>query len=308
AQIARWIGLQKAKELNDAFLLKLGWMILKAPDKLWVRVLTSKYLKESDQGFTIRRANWGSRLWRGIRRVWLVLRQSSQTSVRNGMGTSFWLDSWLESGLVLADAALHDLDDTGWMILKAPDKLWVRVLTSKYLKESDQGFTIRRANWGSRLWRGIRRVLPVLRQSCQTSVRNGMGTSFWLDSRLVLADAALHDLDDKLRGAEIGLHIAWDLGYRKVILELDSSSVVASISGTTSEDTRHGQIIHQIRELQNRRWQVKVQHSFRETNQVVDLLAHFGHGQPYETHFIRVLPSNVLAALQSDCIGVAFPT
>ncbi|CAN1821855.1 hypothetical protein LINPERHAP1_LOCUS29712 [Linum perenne] len=113
--------------------------------------------------------------------------------------------------------------------------------------------------------------------------------------------------ESRITGGEIGLHIAWDLGYQNVILELDSSSAVASISGSTSEDTRHGHIIQQFRELWNRQWQVKVQHSFRETNQVADLLAHFGHGQPLGTHFIRDLPFNVLAALQNDYIRVAFP-
>ncbi|CAN1192184.1 Putative ribonuclease H protein At1g65750 [Linum perenne] len=43
------LGLRKAKELNEAYMMKLGWWVLKDPEKLWVKLLTSKYLKNTDQ-------------------------------------------------------------------------------------------------------------------------------------------------------------------------------------------------------------------------------------------------------------------
>ncbi|CAN1192185.1 hypothetical protein LINPERHAP1_LOCUS4937 [Linum perenne] len=30
-------------------MMKLGWWVLKDPEKLWVKLLTSKYLKNTDQ-------------------------------------------------------------------------------------------------------------------------------------------------------------------------------------------------------------------------------------------------------------------
>ncbi|CAN1153186.1 LINE-1 retrotransposable element ORF2 protein [Linum perenne] len=51
------LGLRKALELNGAFTMKLGWQLLKHLDKLWVRVLTSKYLKEVGGNIEIRRKN-----------------------------------------------------------------------------------------------------------------------------------------------------------------------------------------------------------------------------------------------------------
>ncbi|CAN1801902.1 Putative ribonuclease H protein At1g65750 [Linum perenne] len=59
------LGLRKAKELNQAYLMKLGWAILKEPEKLWVRVLTNKYLNEIAEGPSLRRKNGGSALWGG---------------------------------------------------------------------------------------------------------------------------------------------------------------------------------------------------------------------------------------------------
>ncbi|CAN1216657.1 Putative ribonuclease H protein At1g65750, partial [Linum perenne] len=61
------LGLRKARELNQAYLMKLGWAILNNLDKLWVQVLTCKYMKETDSGPQLRRKSGGSSLWRGIR-------------------------------------------------------------------------------------------------------------------------------------------------------------------------------------------------------------------------------------------------
>ncbi|CAN1797315.1 Putative ribonuclease H protein At1g65750 [Linum perenne] len=49
------LGLRKARELSQAYMMKLGWAILNNPDKLWVRIITSKYLKETDSGPQLRR-------------------------------------------------------------------------------------------------------------------------------------------------------------------------------------------------------------------------------------------------------------
>ncbi|CAN1779030.1 Putative ribonuclease H protein At1g65750 [Linum perenne] len=118
------LGLRKAKELNEAYMLKLGWQILKHPDKLWVRVLTTKYLKEIDGELSIRRINWGSALWRGVRRVWPTLRSACQNSVRDGMSTSFWHDSWLDNGVILADVATQVIDEAegGRLVAEATDE------------------------------------------------------------------------------------------------------------------------------------------------------------------------------------------
>ncbi|CAN1822044.1 Putative ribonuclease H protein At1g65750, partial [Linum perenne] len=72
------LGLRKARELNQAYLMKLGWTILNSPDKLWVQVMTNKYLKDTSEGLQLRRKTGGSALWRGIRAVWHDLRGACQ--------------------------------------------------------------------------------------------------------------------------------------------------------------------------------------------------------------------------------------
>ncbi|CAN1271120.1 hypothetical protein LINPERPRIM_LOCUS14108 [Linum perenne] len=66
--------------------MKLGWEILNQLDKLWVRVVMSKYLKETEEGPQLRRKSGGFSLWRGIRAFWHELRGACQQNVQNGKG------------------------------------------------------------------------------------------------------------------------------------------------------------------------------------------------------------------------------
>ncbi|CAN1130192.1 hypothetical protein LINPERPRIM_LOCUS13082 [Linum perenne] len=72
----------------------------------------------------------------------------------------------------------------------------------------------------------------------------------------------------KLRAVKIGLNRAWNLGAKKVILELDSLAGVLSIQESTTWDSRHGPILQQIQLLRSRDWQVVVQHCYMEANSV----------------------------------------
>ncbi|CAN1138923.1 hypothetical protein LINPERPRIM_LOCUS24364 [Linum perenne] len=93
------------------------------------------------------------------------------------------------------------------------------------------------------------------------------------------------------RAAEIGLTRALDLGFRKVILELDSLAAVISIEGPPVVDSRHGPIVHHIQQLRCRKWQVVVLHCYREANRAADLFAHFGHSRELGTHFPAFISS-----------------
>ncbi|CAN1126018.1 Putative ribonuclease H protein At1g65750 [Linum perenne] len=111
----------------------------------------------------------------------------------------------------------------------------------------------------------------------------------------------------ELLAAEIGLTLAWDLGAKKVILELDSLAAVLSIQEPSTWDSRHGPTLRQIQLLRSRDWQVVVQHCYREDNRVADLLAHSGHCNSLGTHSIVSWPSNIRSACFSDCTRVSHP-
>ncbi|CAN1312873.1 Putative ribonuclease H protein At1g65750, partial [Linum perenne] len=102
------LGLRSAREMNQAFILKVAWGLLKRPGELWARVLLSKYLSQSPNGLVPRTTKRFSNLWKGIRLYWDTLSQGLQWSIRSGKQTSFWKERWLDSGIILEN---HVLDD-----------------------------------------------------------------------------------------------------------------------------------------------------------------------------------------------------
>ncbi|XP_031103194.1 uncharacterized protein LOC116006838 [Ipomoea triloba] len=89
------LGLRSAKEMNIAFMAKLGWQIATNSDSLWVQVLKEKYAhgKMGFEAISPKRAC--SNAWRGILAALPVLRQGSRFQVNNGRTTKFWTDSWV---------------------------------------------------------------------------------------------------------------------------------------------------------------------------------------------------------------------
>ncbi|CAN1826420.1 Putative ribonuclease H protein At1g65750 [Linum perenne] len=111
----------------------------------------------------------------------------------------------------------------------------------------------------------------------------------------------------ELNAAEIGLMIAWDMGYKKVHLQLNSLAAVTSILGGQEEDSRHGRTLDSIYELRSRNWEVTISHIFREGNRVADLLAHHGHTIAFGFHVDCIYPHEVDRPIWHDHVGTCFP-
>lgn len=114
------LGFKKLRDMNTAFLAKIGWQMIQRPDKLWVHILTSKYGSPLDESH---KQNV-STTWRGIR--------SSAKLLRKGLATSNFLHDgsiWVGKGdrpkrfTVQEAYMIHEeiddsLKDTIWM------KIW----------------------------------------------------------------------------------------------------------------------------------------------------------------------------------------
>ncbi|CAN1794232.1 Putative ribonuclease H protein At1g65750, partial [Linum perenne] len=72
----------------------------------------------------------------------------------------------------------------------------------------------------------------------------------------------------ELRAAEIGLMIAWDMGYKKIHLQLDSLAAVTSILGDQEGNSRHGRTLDSINELQSRNWESPFPTSFEKATEL----------------------------------------
>ncbi|CAN1331171.1 Putative ribonuclease H protein At1g65750 [Linum perenne] len=108
----------------------------------------------------------------------------------------------------------------------------------------------------------------------------------------------------ELRAVAIGLELAWEMGVRKVHLQVDSQATMLAITGNWPTDSRHIHTIHQIHQLLDRSWMVEISHINREWNRVMDLLAHFGHSLSFGSHFNFVCSSKIKRAITIDCIGI----
>ncbi|CAN1146862.1 hypothetical protein LINPERPRIM_LOCUS5387 [Linum perenne] len=111
----------------------------------------------------------------------------------------------------------------------------------------------------------------------------------------------------ELRVAEIGHMIAWDGGYKKVHLQLDSLEAVTTILGNQEEDSRHSRMLDTINEIRSRNWEVIISHIFREGNRVADLLAHHRHTLEFGSHVNYTYSHEIGRVIWSDHVGTYFP-
>ncbi|KAF7834787.1 putative ribonuclease H protein At1g65750 family [Senna tora] len=111
----------------------------------------------------------------------------------------------------------------------------------------------------------------------------------------------------ELHAIQEGLKMAWDHGYRNIIMEVDSQIAIDLIQKEINPLHPHCSIVKSIQHLMNRDWRVIFQHTYREGNGVADFLAHWGHELGIGTHYMHELPSEGEQILADDRMGICFP-
>ncbi|XP_019150780.1 PREDICTED: uncharacterized protein LOC109147628 [Ipomoea nil] len=88
------LGLRKAQDFNMAFLTKMAGHVLTHPDKLWVKIMKEKYVKNGNFFSTPVTANssWG---WRSIMKGKNILCKGLRWRIGTGASISFWHDRWV---------------------------------------------------------------------------------------------------------------------------------------------------------------------------------------------------------------------
>ncbi|CAN1138504.1 Putative ribonuclease H protein At1g65750, partial [Linum perenne] len=109
----------------------------------------------------------------------------------------------------------------------------------------------------------------------------------------------------ELRGAVSGLQLAWDRGYRRVQLQLDSQCAVSLLQSRDHEDHAHAAILYHAYELLRRDWKVRISHVFRESNHVADHLANRGHYVSFGFHVVELSDPNLCYWLRYDQLGIS---
>lgn len=117
------LGIRNARDMNKAFLTKLGWRMMNEDNSLWATVLVNKYMGGERNLEKIRPKQGASNAWTGIVDAAGILRDGWKKNPRNGRSTRFW-----EEALVLDEpllnCALKDipLEDTR----KTVEEYWVK--------------------------------------------------------------------------------------------------------------------------------------------------------------------------------------
>ncbi|CAN1319948.1 Putative ribonuclease H protein At1g65750, partial [Linum perenne] len=109
----------------------------------------------------------------------------------------------------------------------------------------------------------------------------------------------------ELRGAVSGLQLAWERGYRKIQLYLDSQFAVQLLQGDDLEDHVHVATIITTREPLQRNWEVQIIHIYREGNHAADYLANVGHSCLLGFHSVEQSDLNFCYWLHYDQLGVS---
>ena len=81
------LGFKKLAEMNHALLMKLSWEVVSNSEKLWVKVVCSKYGLDPDNlPLSLPDKPW-SRIWMAIRKTWEDTMNGARWSVCDGVKT-----------------------------------------------------------------------------------------------------------------------------------------------------------------------------------------------------------------------------
>ncbi|CAN0841460.1 Putative ribonuclease H protein At1g65750 [Linum grandiflorum] len=108
-----------------------------------------------------------------------------------------------------------------------------------------------------------------------------------------------------MRGIVEGLELVWSLGIRKIRVQSDSAAAIAILSNVSSLDHQHTILAMQYQELCNRKWEVTLNHIYREANCAADYLANLGHSFIFGFHIVNLPDRGLSHWFRYDVIGVS---
>lgn len=111
---------------------------------------------------------------------------------------------------------------------------------------------------------------------------------------------------EELWGILTGLELAWELGFRNILLESDSHNAVSLLTKNHSQTHLCRAILNSIKSYLQRNWRVQVYHIYREGNVVADWLANFLISLPCGIHVFSSPPSRCTLPLKQDMTRTVF--
>lgn len=100
--------------------------------------------------------------------------------------------------------------------------------------------------------------------------------------------------------------IAWELGIRWLLMEVDSLCVTQLIASSSVPFNDYLQLTLSIQELLKREWHVDIMHIYHEVNFATDVLVNYAHSLPVGLHIFNSPPASINHILLHDLYGVAY--
>ncbi|CAI9113041.1 OLC1v1013568C1 [Oldenlandia corymbosa var. corymbosa] len=260
------LGFRNQRQMNWAFILKLGWQIVTNKEALLTRVMRDKYGLEEGVGYQLPTKPKSSPCYKAIAKAWPIMFKACR-----------WVVNDRQESLKMVGAIPVTRE---WRLLawSPPPTEWIKLNTDGALNTN--------TGWAT---------VGGLLRDCTGGWCGGFSMNIGYCS---------------IAGAEIwgllqGLQLAWDKGYRKLEAEVDNESVVRLVLAKEPNSGVHLEILHAIKELMSRSWEVKLAHVHREKNFAADYMAALAVSNPPGLHRMDFPPSRVRNWLFH--IGVAHP-
>ena len=113
-------------------------------------------------------------------------------------------------------------------------------------------------------------------------------------------------LSAELNGALQGLNLVWEIGFKKVWLEMDSVEGLELIQQGFSFTHPCVSLIQQITDLIARSWEVNFSHTCRDSNKVADYLAKMALRERRNFNLFGVPPTGCLAQYFEDSQSIEY--
>ncbi|CAN1130091.1 Putative ribonuclease H protein At1g65750, partial [Linum perenne] len=82
----------------------------------------------------------------------------------------------------------------------------------------------------------------------------------------------------EMRGAIEGLKRAWEAGFRRIILQMDSMAAISLLFNGDEIRHQHRMETFEFQDLRRMDWDLVIKHTYREGNHATDFLASIGYG------------------------------
>lgn len=111
----------------------------------------------------------------------------------------------------------------------------------------------------------------------------------------------------ELWGVYYGLVVAWERGWRRVRLEVDSALVVGFLQSGIGDSHPLAFLVRLCHGFISKDWIVRITHVYREANRLADGLANYAFTLPFGFLLLDSCPEHVSSILLEDVMGTSFP-